>query len=691
MKNDVVLVMPKYSRVVRHSGLGYLAAALHNQEFIKKCQPHFTHRLKGAVSTEPFNVEVVDLSLAPTDFSLADHLAATKPLIVGTTAFTHNYKAALEIGLTAAHAAPEALRVIGGWEASPQAKKVLTESCFDLVVRNEGEETLVELATLTREVGKDAVGQFIPEIEGLSYRLPGSLAENQTHRPKLHLDEYPLLPEGFDLFKFSDYPEESMEEGKLAYLTGSRGCIFSCLYCANPAIYTSKIRYRSPANILAEVRELYARGYRHFSFRDEIFTADPKRARELIAGLTALQGEGIFIKWFCQTRADLLDEEMILAMKGSGLVKLIFGLESGDQAVVDYLKNSRVDLEKCAQNQTVAAANGIMTTNYYIFGGPRQTWQSMFRSFLYMRRNPPTLVGTQALADYPGNKTTGLTRPVIESEAALAKTFFDNCFFTGFIANRLSAVDGRLATILAMFDKIYSNAFRFAVMTDLYLRAVEDYSDQDRYPGFMRQADKYAAAGPIDKEDFLMYYFYLMALREKGELVDVQVDDRNFLDLNSADLLKRLEKPITALLRLGELGVHPKVADAYFDQFLAEVSLARVERTLLRFSIKNLTKFYLAMSILWEIARESGLKPPSLVEFDVDRSENGPLMEQLFNQLNMRAYTDLLNDSFPEGLPAGPVTINLLGLPVVMDVESGKITLKVSAYQPSDKITLDRP
>lgn len=600
--------------------------------------------------------------------------------MVGVTAFKYNLADAFAVARTVQKVVPKALRVIGGWEASPQAEDVLAASNFDVVVRNEGEETLVELATLVRDAGANEARAHFGEVEGLTFRdSSGAIVETPTHLPKIDLDDYPLLHEGFEAFVYDNYPEERMSGRDVAYITGSRGCIFSCIYCANPAIYTRKIRYRSPENVLAEIRTLYAMGYRTFSFRDEIFTSNPRRTRELVAGIKALQAEGIFIHWICQTRADLLDEQIILQMKDAGLGQLMFGVESGDQEFVNFLKASRVNLDRVGENTRIATEAGIVANHYYLFGAPGQTWQSMFQNYLFLRRNVPSIISSATVEAYAGTKIFGFVPSVMPTEANFARDLFDNLFFKDlFVGGNPSKKAGRDAERSVVVRRVFGNMFRYGVMVDLFIRSMPGYSDVNRWIHFLQLAK--------DSEDqgenyFLNQYFRYLNASYAREIPEVHAA------ANANGYKETTTKCVVEEFTFA-MGVHPSIAEAYFDDFLANISLANGYRTLMEFGRENFVKFFLLNSAMWGVVRMQGFVPPSTIEFVEDAPENGRRLEAAIEQFKPSSFGRQFNAAFGETGVGDAFQVFYRGLLISVDVGHQKITLSIIDTVPQGAVEI---
>ena len=102
-----------------------------------------------------------------------------------------------------------------------------------------------------------------------------------------------------------------------------------------------KVRYRSVDNIISEVRFLKNKYHiNDFSFADEIFTINKKKALEICE---ALKTEDI--TWITSVRADGVDEELLSAMKISGCRLLLIGFESGSEKILKSM-NKKVNLKE---------------------------------------------------------------------------------------------------------------------------------------------------------------------------------------------------------------------------------------------------------------------------------------------------------------------------------------------------------
>ena len=111
-------------------------------------------------------------------------------------------------------------------------------------------------------------------------------------------------------------------EGPGAEVEASRGCPYSCTFCAK-IDFRDKYRRREPAPLLAEIDGLVAQGARYLYFIDEIFLPN----RPLLEALVERP-----VEFGVQTRIDLWKPEMIELLGRAGCVSIEAGVESLTEA-----------------------------------------------------------------------------------------------------------------------------------------------------------------------------------------------------------------------------------------------------------------------------------------------------------------------------------------------------------------------
>ena len=102
--------------------------------------------------------------------------------------------------------------------------------------------------------------------------------------------------------------------------------------------YLKGIRYRSPENVIEEIKELNSRyNITAISFFDECFMGDVKRTTAMC---NALIKENLDIRFTCDGRLNFAKPEILKLMKAAGCVFINFGIESMDDLVLKNMHKS---------------------------------------------------------------------------------------------------------------------------------------------------------------------------------------------------------------------------------------------------------------------------------------------------------------------------------------------------------------
>jgi radical SAM superfamily enzyme YgiQ (UPF0313 family) len=333
-----------------------------------------------------FYVNMVDFALCdpnPGDFEL--EIRRQQPKILGITASTSTYKKALGIARNAKTIDSRAVTVIGGPHVTFTAREALSHPEIDLVVRNEGEITMLELCRLyLRGEGR------LEDIKGITYRSGDRIVSNPSRPLIQDLDQLPfparhLLPMG--LYKIP------------GTLVTSRGCPSRCIFCAAEAMSGGKYRVRSSGNVLAEIDEMKRRYDPPFYFvADDTFTVFHDRTREICTGLKKMG-----VRWVCESRANLVNRELLREMVDSGCFGIQFGVESGSQTILHSVrKGITVDQVRKAVKQ--ARELGLLTVCSFMFPHPEDTLETIAETkrFMLELKAEGALVIVSATTPLPG-------------------------------------------------------------------------------------------------------------------------------------------------------------------------------------------------------------------------------------------------------------------------------------------------
>ncbi len=247
---------------------------------------------------------------------------------------------------------------------------------FDIVVQGEGELAVSEILDKLDGRGEPKLGN----VKGLWLNGRFNGGKKSYTGPRRLISNLDILPfparELYDNEKYKEYYRRNYKYTMIS-MVASRGCPFSCDFCWRPD-YGRVYRYRSPENIAEEMEEVRNKwGYDRIWFADEIFIVNKKHVVRLCDEIVR---RGIDIEWECLSRVDLFDSELARKLRRAGCYKVIFGLESGDDYVLNNLMNKRIRVSQSVAAVKAAKSAGIKVGAFFILGYPGESNESMLKT-----------------------------------------------------------------------------------------------------------------------------------------------------------------------------------------------------------------------------------------------------------------------------------------------------------------------
>lgn len=179
----------------------------------------------------------------------------------------------------------------------------------------------------------------------------------------------------------------------------SRGCPYACSYCFRP--HGDIVKYKPVDTVLDEIEALVkVYNAQLIGIFDDTFTAKKSRVLEICNGI---HDRKIKCKFYCFTRANHVDIEVIKEMKRAGFDKMTMGVESGVQRILD-MYGKKLTLDKIEKAYKILNDMNIETRASFIIGSPTETKEDIMQSIRFAKKIGLKRVGWNILTPYPGSK-----------------------------------------------------------------------------------------------------------------------------------------------------------------------------------------------------------------------------------------------------------------------------------------------
>ena len=355
--------------------------------------------LAALAEKEGLRVAIVDsVALGYTSERTVREVIALNPRYVGLTAMTHNITTAAVIAKNLKEQNRNLVTLLGGVHISSVPEETLNKfpDCFDISILGEGE--LIFLATLRAlENNSD-----IDYISGLAFMKDGKFIKTGEGGMIQELDELPF-PAWHLLPDMSTHYATTFISGNQKvsnHLLTSRGCPGRCVFC-DTTVFGGKIRGYSPDYVVEMVDILYNKyGVRDIQFNDDTFTSLRSRLHEICELLIKKNYNDL--TWSCDARVSGMSEESLALMKAAGCWQIAFGVETGSQEIMDFLKKY-VTFEQIHNAFHWAKKVGISTKGFFIIGHPTETMETLNATVDLMLELPIDVVGVTHFTAYPGS------------------------------------------------------------------------------------------------------------------------------------------------------------------------------------------------------------------------------------------------------------------------------------------------
>ena len=359
-------------------------------------------------------VSIYDMDVYPDWDEFSAFLEREQPNVIGITVNTPLVLEAKQITKVVKKILDNPFVIVGGNHCTHGPDHSLRYTGADLVWRADAEDLLSKLvewdipaAVRSGEMKNIYTGTSIEDEEG-------KFVMDRLNFPYRHNPE--------------DYHYTTMQT--------SRGCIWECIYCGSA---DKGVRWRTSGNILQELDILHDRNLlgKQIYFLDDCFLDNPPRVRELCAGIKERDYK---IQFWIETRADTIKESLMKTLSDAGCYQITFGLESGNQEILDSL-SKKIGLGRVRRAIKIVHDHGIRIRANFMIGHYKETeaqvWDTIHFAEGLANDGLVTTIAFYKVLPLPG---TPLYRMIKEAGIEIEKSFEDFAWY-GKTVSRMSQIE----------------------------------------------------------------------------------------------------------------------------------------------------------------------------------------------------------------------------------------------------------
>ncbi|MCL2391472.1 MAG: B12-binding domain-containing radical SAM protein [Oscillospiraceae bacterium] len=322
------------------------------------------------------------------------------PDIIGISIRTSALSFAKEMAQWLDESIPDIYVWAGMYHASLAPEEVISLQGIDAVCIGEGEHVCLDFVNHFAEFGQldvSADSFWIKDQAGVVHKNP--------IRPFItDLDELPF-PD-LEIFDYKNLRSNVRQHTAEVIL--SRGCIYSCTYCANAQlrnIYPEKkgyARFRSPENAIRLLERVLEKDPKIecFSFNDAILNV----YEEWFYEFTSLYKQRIKKKFVCNVRVELLNERMVKELADSGCYLITIGVECGDEEYRTKYLHRTMKNDHIVEVSHLLKNAGIIVNSYNLIGLPHETLGLSLETVKLNARMHTDNIVVSFFAPYPSTK-----------------------------------------------------------------------------------------------------------------------------------------------------------------------------------------------------------------------------------------------------------------------------------------------
>lgn len=356
---DVTLATPPpitHRTAEENLGLGYLASVL---------------RKNGQA------VQIIDGWLnGLNSHDLTSKISENPPkTFLGFSCYRSNMERTMEVANLLRQSGLDIPLVVGGYGPTFDAEEFLKVG-FDIVVRGEAEETILDLFSYFTKGTPD-----LSEIRGISYMENGNIKNNPSRPLTLNIDGIP--------FPSRDTMDLAIRRRSVVHIISARGCQAHCVFCSIVAFQRlsegPQWRQRSILNFVDELEALNKQGAKYFKVIDDSFIEPPRGEAWCKSLADEIQNRGLSIRLRSSIRADRVTEGVIQELKRAGFFAFSCGIENATDSALKRM-GKLANVEQNINALEIFKKYGIYVQAGHILFEYGTTMEELEENYVFMRQ-----------------------------------------------------------------------------------------------------------------------------------------------------------------------------------------------------------------------------------------------------------------------------------------------------------------
>jgi radical SAM superfamily enzyme YgiQ (UPF0313 family) len=418
-------------------------------------------------------VKVINLSAFNWD-SVEATLRLLKADVIGLSCWTANRRGVRLVADAIKRHHPETHVTVGGPHATPLPKQLLEHyDSVDSVVVGEGEATFLELLHRLRD------GIPLSGLDGAYYRDGHRILSGGPRAAIETLDKLASPHYSFPTH----------------ILMTSRGCPWACTFCAAMASWGRGFRTFSLERVLDDIESALAQlPVKILLIKDDTFTTSRSRVLELCKKIRERE---LRFLWSCDTRVDVLSEDLVREMRLAGCERMSLGVESGSPKILKAI-NKKTSVEQITQAASLLRRFGIKARFYMMLGNRGETRETFKATLRFLEQSKPHQYIFSCLSIYPGTR---------DYEDASAQGWLDSeTYFTGKFQELKVPFDATTedAAYLNDWFEAHRGLRESYVPTVEELRAVSHEFQDKHPPALVELAEALVEQGHLEEAETLL-------------------------------------------------------------------------------------------------------------------------------------------------------------------------------------------